>query len=80
MSIKIKCPEANHVCDKNQYKEATFWEKVRLNIHLIFCKACRKYSARNMKLSKMVKDPKVKVMPKQVKEELKEQIKREMSK
>ena len=52
MNIKLECHEANHICDKNQYKEATFWEKVRLNIHLIYCRACRKYTRNNKKLSK----------------------------
>ena len=80
MSIKLECHEANHFCDKNQYKEASFWEKVRLNIHLIYCRACRKYSARNLKLSKAVKDPKVKMMPIDDKQALKEKLQRELSK
>ncbi len=80
MNIKLECHEANHICDKNQYKEAGFWEKVKLNIHLIYCKACRKYTARNMRLSKAIKDPKVKTMPRNDKQALKEQLQREISK
>ena len=80
MNIKLECHEANHICDKNQYKEAGFWEKVRLNIHLIYCKACRKYTSRNMRLTKAVKDPKVKTMPINDKQALKEQLQREISK
>lgn len=80
MSIKLECHEANHYCDKNQYKEASLWEKIRLNLHLIYCRACRKYTARNMKLSKAVKDPKVKTMPRDDKQALKEQLQRELSK
>ncbi len=53
--IFIPCDEANHVCDKNQYKEASLWEMIKLNIHLIYCKACRNYTASNTKLSKMMK-------------------------
>ena len=51
----LSCDEANHTCDKTQYKEASFWEKVRLNIHLIYCRACRKYTQNNSKLTKLVK-------------------------
>ncbi len=80
MSIKLECHEANHFCDKNQYREASIWEKIRLNIHLIYCRACRKYTARNIKLSKVVKDPKVKTMPRDDKRVLKEQLQRELSK
>jgi len=54
--IIISCEEANHVCDKTQYKEATLWEKVKLNIHLIYCKACREYTKNNTKLSQLFKN------------------------
>lgn len=53
--IFIPCDEANHVCDKNQYKEATLWEMIKLNIHLIYCGVCRKYTANNGKLTKAIK-------------------------
>ena len=52
--IIIPCQEANHVCDKTQYKEATLWEKIKLNIHLLYCKACRKYTKKNTQLTKLV--------------------------
>ncbi|GAB5401288.1 MAG: hypothetical protein Aureis2KO_28730 [Aureisphaera sp.] len=77
MNIKLECHEANHFCDKNQYKEATFWEKVRLNIHLIYCRACRKYTARNTKLSKAIRNPTVKTADKNA---LKERLQQELSK
>jgi len=80
MKLFVKCEEANHSCDKNQYKEATFWEKVTLNIHLIYCTACRKYSARNGKLSKVMRKGDVKTMPKTDKALLKEQLHQEMAK
>ena len=53
--IIIPCDEANHVCDKSQYNEATLWEKLKLNIHLIYCNACRKYTKNNIKLTKTLK-------------------------
>jgi predicted anti-sigma-YlaC factor YlaD len=52
--IGISCEEANHVCDKTQYKEASLWEKVILNMHLIYCRACRNYTKNNTKLTKLV--------------------------
>lgn len=63
MSNKIfqNCNEANICCDKTQYNEASFLEKIKLNIHLILCKACRKYSKQNIKLSKLVKHKKEKL-------------------
>ncbi|MEP2935822.1 MAG: hypothetical protein ABJM06_14585 [Gilvibacter sp.] len=78
--LKVKCQEANHICDKSQYKEATFWEKVKLNIHLLYCRACRKYTANNAKLTKAVKDPKVNCMPEKEKTAIKKQLAEELSK
>jgi len=57
--IKTACEKANHVCDKAQYKEASFVEKIKLNLHLLYCRACRKYTSNNQKLTKVVKDSKV---------------------
>ena len=76
----MKCEEAGHVCDKNQYKEASFWEKIRLNIHLLYCSACRKYVTRNNKLTKAIKNSNLKSMPQEDKTELKERLHQELSK
>ncbi|MDC7997588.1 hypothetical protein [Gilvibacter sediminis] len=77
--MKLECHEANHICDKSQYKEATFWEKVRLNIHLIYCRACQKYTARNTKLTKAVKNPKVNTVSKEEKADLQELLNKQLS-
>ena len=78
--IKVSCQEANHFCDKNQYKEANFWEKVKLNIHLIYCRACRKYSSRNNKLTKLIKSDKIEVMENDAKDRLKTTFNKELAK
>ena len=77
MSLKLECNNANHICDKNQYKEATFREKVRLTFHLIYCRACRKYSARNNKLTDLIKNPDVKTVSSEDKSTLKERLYKE---
>ncbi|WP_111309282.1 hypothetical protein [Confluentibacter sediminis] len=78
MSSKVKifvpCEEANHVCDKSQYKEASLWEKIKLNLHLIYCKACRKYSKNNKKLSHSIKISKVKCLDKKCKDAMKKEF------
>jgi hypothetical protein len=75
----MKCENANHVCDKSQYKEASFLERVKLTIHLIYCRACRKYSARNNKLSDAIKISELKPISKEDKKDLKERLHKEMS-
>ncbi|WP_233164061.1 hypothetical protein [Snuella sedimenti] len=78
MSKKIKvlipCKEANHVCDKTQYNESSFWEKIKLNFHLLYCKACRKYSKNNAKLTQAINESEVKCMDKKCKESMKQEF------
>ncbi|PHS68076.1 MAG: hypothetical protein COB12_02340 [Flavobacterium sp.] len=76
----MKCEEAGHVCDKNQYKEANFMERVRLTIHLIYCSACRKYSFNNNKLTKALRKSNIKTISETDKNALKEQFQKEMNK
>ena len=70
----MKCEEANHVCDKNQYREAGLLEKIRLTFHLIYCRACRKYSSRNNKLSKALERSELKTLGHQDKQDLKDTL------
>ncbi len=51
----VTCEEAKHICDKNQYGEASIMEIIKLNIRLIYCKVTRAYSKRNTKLTKFIK-------------------------
>lgn len=78
MKVKLECHEANHICDKNQYKEASFWEKIKLTFHLAYCRACRTYTAKNVKLTKSMNSPKVQSVSANEKNALKERLAREM--
>ncbi len=76
----MNCKDANHICDKTQYKESSFWEKVKLNFHLLYCRACRKYTANNGKLTKVIGKSKIETIKQSDKERMKEQLKKEMAK
>lgn len=52
----INCDQATTICDKGQYKEATFLDKVKLNIHFLTCKLCALYTKQNVFLSSLYKD------------------------
>ncbi|WP_027138457.1 hypothetical protein [Gaetbulibacter saemankumensis] len=69
-----RCDKATHVCDKAQYKEATIWEKLKLNIHLIFCGTCRDYSKNNACLTSVIEKSKICCLDKACKESMKKQI------
>ena len=79
-NIFISCDEANHTCDKSQYKEASLWEKIKLNIHLIYCRACRKYTKNNTKLTKLVNNDDVDCIKLSEKEQMRESFQKELSK
>ena len=67
----ISCEEAQHICDKSQYGEANWLEKLKLNIRLSWCRITRAYSSNNKKLSKAIKDAEVECMDKDCKEAMK---------
>lgn len=78
MKLFLKCNETVHVCDKCQYEEASFFEKLKMKIHHLLCKCCRDYSSNNSKLTKSIKSAKIESFPSQKKELLKTKIKQEM--
>lgn len=49
--MKLTCDEASTICDKSQYNEASFWEKIKLKVHLFLCKKCGLYSKQNKIMS-----------------------------
>ncbi|MFT6698994.1 MAG: hypothetical protein ACJAVD_000481 [Porticoccaceae bacterium] len=53
--LHITCNEATTICDKSQYKEASFFEKIKLNLHFLGCKICRLYTNQNKRMSDLFK-------------------------
>lgn len=78
VNLFIQCEEAGHTCDKTQYKEASLWEKIKLNIHLIYCRMCREYSKRNSKLTKLANNKDVDCLKPCEKEKIKEKFNKEL--
>lgn len=74
IKLLLKCDEANHVCDKAQYKNASVWEKIKLNLHIIICNKCRKYSSNNAKLTNIVKQSNVTCLDKKCKDAMKQKL------
>jgi hypothetical protein len=54
-TLKITCNQATTICDKNQYGEASIKELIKLNIHLIICRICVRYSKQNVTLTNFYK-------------------------
>lgn len=50
----ISCEKAQVICNKKQYREARFLEKAQLMLHILFCKACYKFSQKNNRLTRII--------------------------
>ncbi|WP_062062155.1 hypothetical protein [Aquimarina longa] len=53
-NLYVSSKEAKHICDKVQYGEASLLEIIKLNMRIVYCKATRAYSVRNIKLTKAI--------------------------
>ncbi|GGI58325.1 hypothetical protein [Winogradskyella haliclonae] len=76
----ITCEEAHHICDKNQYGEATLWERVKLGIRLSWCQITRAYTKRNNKLTKLIENSDANCLNSEEKDNLQKQFEKELSK
>ncbi|MCB0445667.1 MAG: hypothetical protein R2812_11140 [Gelidibacter sp.] len=74
----ISCEEAYHICDKSQYNEASFWEKLKLNLRYTWCKFTRAYVKRNKKLTKIVKNSNVNCLQNAERQHLKQQFEKQL--
>ena len=74
LKLMIDCSEASHYCDKAQYAEASKWERMLMRMHQLMCKLCREHSLRNGKLSKVIKDAKLKTLSSAEKDSMKKKL------
>ena len=51
----IKCEEATSICDKSQYGEASFFDRIRLSFHNFLCHRCKLYTEQNKIMTKIFK-------------------------
>ncbi|RNC83468.1 MAG: hypothetical protein ED556_12995 [Winogradskyella sp.] len=76
----ITCEEAHHICDKNQYGEATLWERVKLGIRLSWCKITKAYTKRNNKLTELIEKSDANCLNDEEKNNLQTQFEKELAK
>jgi len=76
----ISCEEAEHICDKHQYGEASLWERFKLAIRLSWCKITQAYSKRNKVLTKTIKSTKIDCLKHHEQEEMKKQFQSQLTK
>lgn len=72
--MMISCEKAACICNKAQYKEATFWETLTLRFHIIMCKTCFKHSKQNKKLTSLCDKANLVVLSEEDKRRMKESM------
>lgn len=70
----ISCKEAAIICNKTQYREASLIEKLKLQLHILTCKACNQYVKMNTKLTDLCRKAPLQALTEAEKEVLKENI------
>ncbi len=76
--LMIDCDTSAHYCDKIQYNEATFKERLHYKMHVLVCKICKSHSALNTKLTAACNRANLITMPAKDKEVLKAKIDKEI--
>ncbi|MGY0391784.1 hypothetical protein ACW5R3_04360 [Bizionia sp. KMM 8389] len=76
----ISCEEAQHICDKSQYNEATGWEKFKLMLRYGYCRVTRSYVKKNAKLSNSIESSNINCLKTNERLEIKSEFEKELSK
>ncbi len=72
----ITCQQAMIFCHKAQYEEASFFEKLKLSLHLFRCKACSKFSKRNSILTSLCDSANLNALSDEEKFQMKEKVRK----
>lgn len=75
--MMISCEQAAIICNKSQYREATFMESMKLKFHLFMCKNCPEFVERNTKLSTLCQKANLQSLSEEDKRRMKAMLKSE---
>tara|TARA_R110000868_G_scaffold86347_8_gene242241 strand:- start:46078 stop:46305 length:228 start_codon:yes stop_codon:yes gene_type:complete len=73
----MSCEEAAIICNKAQYKEATFGEKLKLKLHVLFCETCSKFTRKNTELTELCQKAKLKSLTQKDKSQMQKELESE---
>lgn len=70
----ISCEEAQVICNKKQYREASISERAHLMLHNLFCRGCLRFSRKNSRLTRMICRADLRSLSQEEKQRLKHQL------
>ncbi|TMM58162.1 hypothetical protein FEE95_01675 [Maribacter algarum] len=70
----ISCEKAAIICNKTQYDEASFMEKLKLRYHLFMCKTCSAFTKKNTEFTTLCQKANLQSLSEAEKLKMKEQL------
>ena len=70
----ISCEKATTICNKTQYGESSFIEKIKLRYHLLVCKTCRALTKKNTEFTSICDKANLQTLSEKQKEEMKKAL------
>lgn len=70
----IPCEKAAIICSKAQYSEASLLDKLRLRLHILYCKTCHSYTKKNKRLTSLCQKAPLHSLSEQDKAEIKRHL------
>ncbi len=70
----ISCEKAAIICNKTQYEEASFMEKLKLRFHLLICKTCSAFTKKNTEFTTLCEKANLHSLSEHDKIKMKEQL------
>ena len=74
----ITCEEAAHICNRKQYKEASWKERMQLLLHILICKTCASFSKKNTQLTSLCDKANLQSLSSRDKEHMKKKLQEEI--
>lgn len=75
--MKITCDQAAVICNKSQYKEASWFEILKLKLHHLYCSVCAQHSSKNAKLTNLCQKARLQALSEDEKMMLKQNLKKQ---
>ncbi|SHH05506.1 hypothetical protein [Flagellimonas flava] len=76
--MKISCEEASQICNKSQYKEAGFWQVLKLRLHVLTCKTCAKFTKKNTAFTSLCEKANLQVLSESEKEAMRKDLEKHL--
>lgn len=70
----ISCEKAAIICNKTQYREASFADKMKLRFHLFMCKTCSKFTKQNTEFTSICDKANLQSLSEQQKKAMKKEL------